>query len=72
MSSDKPAPAAVTEQDADELAALIDELMSSGTQHVNLDVGETSRVRTLNSTDCGKTGACAVPNLDSIDRGDDK
>ena len=71
MSSDDLRIDPVTDQDADELADLIDKLMSSGTQHLNLDVGETARVQTINSTDCGKKGACAVPNLSAVDRGED-
>lgn len=67
MASDKDKPGNISEQDADELAALIDELMASGTQHVNLDVGETAKVQTINSTECGKKGACSVPNFDSED-----
>ena len=52
----------------DELAALIDSLIENGTQHINLEIGEETRVQTVNSTDCsGKPGACAVPNFDEID-----
>ncbi|MBR5088779.1 MAG: hypothetical protein IK093_05075 [Ruminiclostridium sp.] len=64
MRTDDTKPADITESDADELAALIDRLMSSGTQHIDLNVGEMTRVRTLNSTECGRTGPCAVPNFD--------
>ncbi len=50
--------------DPDALAALIDELMSAGTQHLNLEAGSEMRIRTVNSTDCGgRPGACAVPNF---------
>ena len=45
----------------------VDELMASGTQHVNLDAGDITRVTTVNSTECGKNGPCAVPNFDSED-----
>ncbi len=57
----------VQDMDADELVTLIDELMASGTQHVNLDAGDITRVTTVNSTECGKNGPCAVPNFDSED-----
>lgn len=54
--------------DPDALAALIDELMQKGTQHLTLETGSEMRVRTVNSTDCGgKPGACAVPNFDYND-----
>ena len=65
MRTDATAP--VTDHDPDELAALIDGLMASGTQHINLDARAATRVTTVNSTDCGRTGACAVPNFDSED-----
>ena len=65
MRTDGTAP--VTDNDADELAALIDGLMASGTQHINLDAGDTMKVTTVNSTECSKPGACAVPNFDSED-----
>ncbi len=49
----------------DELAALLDALVESGSEHINLEVGEQTRIRTVNSTDCcGKPGACAVPNFE--------
>ena len=57
----------VQNMDADELVTLIDELMASGTQHVNLDAGDITRVTTVNSTECGKNGPCSVPNFDSED-----
>lgn len=50
------------ETDSDELAALIDTLIASGTQHIDLEIGVETRVRTVNSTDCSKPGACCVPN----------
>ena len=56
------------EMQPDELAELIDLLMAQGTQHLNLEVGEETRVQTVNSTECnGKPGACAVPNLQAED-----
>lgn len=48
----------------EELADLIDQLMSQGNGHVNIDViedGKGLRVDTINSTDCGKKGACMQP-----------
>ncbi len=54
--------------DPDELVALLDQLIASGSQHINLQLGEETRVQTVNSTDCsGKPGACAVPNFNLID-----
>ena len=56
------------EQQADELVQLLDALTASGSQHINLDVGEETKVRTVNSTECsGKLGACAIPNFDEED-----
>ncbi len=49
---------------AEELADLLDALVSSGSAHINLEVGEQTKVQTINSTDCsGKLGACAVPTF---------
>ena len=59
----------------DELAALIDGLMASGTQHVNLTSGDEMRVQTVNSTDCCKGGACAIPTRgedEEFDEGSDQ
>lgn len=53
--------------DADELAAMLDELMAQGTQHVNLTVGAQTRIQTVNSTECGPKGACAFPNFELND-----
>lgn len=53
--------------DADELVAMLDALIENGTQHINLTVGDKTRVQTVNSTDCGPKGACAVPNFDLND-----
>ncbi len=53
------------EQQAQELADMLDALVSSGSQHIHLDMGEETRVRTVNSTECsGKLGACAIPNFE--------
>ena len=49
--------------DPDELAALLDSLVSAGTQHINLEIGEQTRVQTVNSTECSKPGACSIPNM---------
>ena len=49
--------------DPDALAALLDSLISGGTQHINLEIGEQTRIQTVNSTECGKLGACALPNM---------
>ena len=57
--------------DADELAAMLDELMAQGTQHVNLTVGAQTRIQTVNSTECGPKGACAVPNFELNDEDPD-
>lgn len=53
--------------DADELVAMLDALIESGTQHINLTVGDKTHVQTVNSTECGPKGACAVPNFDLND-----
>lgn len=48
----------------EELAELIDKLMSQGNGHVNIDViedGKGLRVDTVNSRECGKKGACMQP-----------
>lgn len=53
------------EQQIEELAEMLDELFSAGTQHVNLTIGEETKVQTVNSTECnGKPGACAIPNTE--------
>ena len=57
--------------DADELAAMLDEVMAQGTQHVNLTVGAQTRIQTVNSTECGPKGACAVPNFELNDEDPD-
>lgn len=56
-------PAPQPELTPDALAALIDSLMASGTQHINLTSGEETSVQTVNSTELCKGGACAVPTL---------
>lgn len=67
-------PAAQPEDaEAQALAEMLDRLMASGTQHINLEVGAETRVRTVNSTECsGKTGPCAVPNTMCEDAGQEE
>lgn len=56
------------DRDADELVALLDSLVSSGSQHINLDIGEVTKVQTVNSTECNpKLGPCALPNVELED-----
>ena len=57
--------------DADALAAMLDELMAQGTQHINLNVGDQTRIQTVNSTECSPKGACAVPNFELNDEDPD-
>ncbi len=65
---------------ADELAAMIDALVSQGSGHINLKIGEATTVQTINSTDCSSNpGACAIPTFfddseeqDDIDAHDDE
>lgn len=52
------------EREIDELVAMLDGLIASGTQHINLEIGDETRVQTVNSRDCGRLGACAQPNFD--------
>lgn len=62
-------PEEISDQQADEIAALLDALAASGSQHIRLDIGEETRIRTINSTDCsGTPGACAIPTPEAIDR----
>ena len=60
--------------DPAELADLIDQLMSQGSGHVNIDSQENEkglRVATIKSTDCsGKKGACCQPT--ELDPEDDE
>ena len=62
----------IPETEADELAALIDSLVASGTQHIDLEIGTETRIRTVNSTECSKPGACAIPNLSDDPEDDDE
>ncbi|MDE7093889.1 MAG: hypothetical protein K2O52_03140 [Oscillospiraceae bacterium] len=59
-------------QQADEIVALLDNLVNSGSQHINLNIGEETKIQTVNSTDCsGKLGACAIPNFDDDEEDED-
>lgn len=61
-------PRPLTGDDAAALADLIDQLIDSGTQHITLETGEKTTIRTVHSTECsGQLGPCAVPNLGSSD-----
>ncbi|WP_303799686.1 hypothetical protein [Ruminococcus flavefaciens] len=55
----------------EELADLIDRLMSQGSGHVNIISGENGtelKVDTVKSTDmCGTKGACCQPTENAID-----
>ena len=61
--------------DPDELADLIDQLMSEGSGHVNIVTNEGDdglKVNTVKSTDiCGTKGACCQPTEDAIDADED-
>ena len=61
--------------DPDELAELIDQLMSKGSGHVNIVSSENGfglKVDTVISTDvCGSKGACCQPTEDAIDDDED-
>lgn len=56
-----------SEHEIDELVAMLDSLIASGTQHINLEIGDATRVQTVNSRECGRLGACAQPNFDPDD-----
>ena len=47
----------------DALVELLDALCEAGSQHIDLSIGEETRVQTMNSTECCKAGACSVPTL---------
>ncbi len=55
----------------EEIAELIDKLMSQGSGHVNItsdNDGEGLKVDTVKSTDvCGVKGACCQPTEDAVD-----
>ncbi|MBR1591905.1 MAG: hypothetical protein IJ666_02705 [Ruminococcus sp.] len=57
----------------EELADLIDRLMSQGSGHVNIQSGGGGfRVNTVRSTDCsGTKGACCQPTENAVDDDED-
>ena len=59
----------------DELADLIDQLLSQGSGHVNITSDNSSdglKVDTVKSTDvCGTKGACCQPTENAVDEDDD-
>lgn len=60
----------LSSQSPEELADLIDQLMSGGSGHVNIVSGEEDeiKVQTVKSTDCsGTKGACCQPTEDAVD-----
>lgn len=62
------------EQNPQELAELIDQLMAGGSGHVNIIADENSELKVdiFNSTDfCGNKGACCQPTEDAIDDEED-
>ncbi|MDE5883897.1 MAG: hypothetical protein K2H29_02275 [Oscillospiraceae bacterium] len=63
----------ISDQQADEIVALLDALAESGSQHINLNIGKETKIRTINSTDCsGTPGACAIPTPEAIDKDEDE
>ncbi len=63
-----------SEQNPQELAELIDQLMVGGSGHVNIIADENSelKVDVFNSTDfCGNKGACCQPTENAIDDEED-
>lgn len=56
------------ELNPDDLADLIDGLFASGTRHINLEIGDETKVQTVSSTDCNpKAGPCALPSSEYTD-----
>lgn len=56
---------------AQELVEMLDALISSGSGHIHLTVGEETTVQTVNSTDCScGNQACAVPTFFDEDEDD--
>ncbi len=48
----------------EDLVSVIDKLMADGSGHLNVDLSNLENgitFTTVNSTDCGKLGACAQP-----------
>lgn len=61
------------ELDADALVELLDQLCASGSQHINLDIGQETKVQTVSSTECNpRLGPCAIPNLGDEPEEDDE
>ena len=59
----RPEPQIPQDMDPDALVALLDALCKSGSEHINLSIGEETKVQTVNSTECCKPGACSIPTL---------
>ena len=53
------------DMDPDELAGLIDSLVSQGVGHIDLRTGDDTVIRTVSSTALCENGACSVPTLGS-------
>jgi hypothetical protein len=61
------------DMDADALVELLDQLCASGSQHINLNIGQETKVQTVSSTECNpQLGPCAVPNLGEEPEEDDE
>ena len=61
------------DMDADALVELLDQLCASGSQHINLNIGQETKVQTVSSTECNpQAGPCAVPNLGGAPEEDDE
>ncbi len=57
-------------EEINDLVAMLDSMMSSGTGHINVKVEDENGVpvvETTNSTDCSGLGACAQPTELSTD-----
>ena len=60
-------------QQSEELADLLDQLISGGSGHVNITfAGEENsiNIQTVKSTDCGSKGACCQPTENAVDEED--
>ena len=61
------------DMDPDALVELLDALCASGSQHINLNIGQETKVQTVSSTECNpQLGPCAVPNLGEEPEEDDE
>jgi hypothetical protein len=66
-------PSIPKDMDPDMLVELLDHLCETGSQHINLDIGEQTKVQTVNTTECNpQLGPCAVPNLGEEPEEDDE